>query len=178
MQIQYTAKQSALQPRLAEANINPDSFLATDYLNHFNEIVMLLEMVPDMPELLEDAADWHPKTYIQHFEDSGFQGKALAIEAYQMAPKAIRAPFDKICRDLDKLIISTLKGLGAVNIAERGMSPEAQMLIRGRVEQIQAMLMDLNKVIHAQLDRAVAIIEPEQVEDSAQTQEDIDKLFD
>jgi len=178
MQIQYTAKQSALQPRLAEANINPDSFLATDYLNHYNEIVMLLEMVPDMPELLEDTADWHPKSYVQHFEESGFQGKALAIEAYNLAPKAVRAPFDKICGDLDTLILSTLNGLAAVNIAERGMSVEAQMLIRGRVENIQAMLMELNKVIHGQLDHAAAVVEPEQAEDSAQTQEDIDKLFD
>lgn len=36
--------------RLRVANINPRTGLATDYLNHFNEAVMLLEMVPDMPE--------------------------------------------------------------------------------------------------------------------------------
>ena len=40
--------------RLRAANINPHTGLATDYLNHFNEAVMLLEMVPDMPECAED----------------------------------------------------------------------------------------------------------------------------
>ena len=39
---------------LSAANINPRTGLATDYLNHFNEAVMLLEMVPDMPECAED----------------------------------------------------------------------------------------------------------------------------
>src|SRR3546814_1723486 len=31
-------------------NINQNTLLATDYLNHFNEIIMLLEMLPSMPE--------------------------------------------------------------------------------------------------------------------------------
>lgn len=178
MQIQYTAEQSALQPKLAAANINPDSFLATDYLNHFNEIVMLLEMVPDMPELAEDCADWAPKSYPKHFEDSGFQAKTLAIEAYHMAPKVVRSVFDRICRELDTLILSTLNGLASVNAAERGVSPDAQRLIRGRVEMIQEMLMKLNKVIHGQIDRPKEPVVPDHPEESAQTQEDIDKLFD
>src|SRR5262249_13363385 len=44
---------------LRAANINPRTGLATDYLNHFNEAVMLLEMVPDMPECAEDFLHWH-----------------------------------------------------------------------------------------------------------------------
>ena len=39
-------------------NINETSLLATDYLNHFNEIIMLLDMIPSMPECLEDARGW------------------------------------------------------------------------------------------------------------------------
>ena len=48
-------------------NINQNTLLATDYLNHFNEIIMLLEMVPSMPECYEDAAGWRPKSYAEHF---------------------------------------------------------------------------------------------------------------
>ncbi len=43
---------------------------ATDYLNHFNEIVMTLEMIPDMSELLEEAQTWLPKGYREHLGDS------------------------------------------------------------------------------------------------------------
>src|SRR3546814_7715400 len=51
-------------------NINQNTLLATDYLNHFNEIIMLLEMVPSMPECYRDAVEWRPKSYAQHFRDS------------------------------------------------------------------------------------------------------------
>ena len=177
MQIEYTAEQAAIQPRLASANINPESFLATDYLNHFNEIVMLLEMIPDMPELAEDAADWAPKGYAQHFLDSGFQAKELAVEAYELAPAIIRTQFEKICAELDKLIQGTLAGMAAVNVAERGFTPAAQELIRARVEAIQGLLMKLNQVIHGKIESELELPEVP-ADDSAQTQADIDKLFD
>jgi len=35
--------------RLAEANIHPATGLATDYLNHFNEAIMMLELSDDIP---------------------------------------------------------------------------------------------------------------------------------
>ena len=53
--------------QLRAANINPRSGLATDYLNHFNEAIMLLEMVPDMPECAEDFLTWTPLSYAEHF---------------------------------------------------------------------------------------------------------------
>lgn len=182
MQIEYTAEQAAIQPRLAAANINAETFLATDYLNHYNEIVMLLEMIPDMPELAEDASDWAPKSYPQHFLDSGFQAKELAVQAYELAPSLIRAQFEKICVELDKLIQGTLAGMAAVNVAERGFTPAAQTLIRTRVDAIQGLLMKLNQVIHGKLEGDIELPEaPDELtlhDESAQTQADIDKLFD
>ncbi len=71
------------------ANINPRTGLATDYLNHFNEAVMLLEMVPDMPECAEDFLSWSPLSYAEHFWASNFKARDLAIEAYE-----IRRPQD------------------------------------------------------------------------------------
>ena len=81
---------------LRAANINPRTGLATDYLNHFNEAIMLLEMVPDMPECAEDFLAWHPLSYAEHFTASKFKARDLAIEAYDSADAAIRAEFDHI----------------------------------------------------------------------------------
>jgi len=182
MTIIYNDAQLALQGRLEAANINPVSFLATDYLNHYNEIVMLLEMLPDMPELLEDCDDWAPKSYPQHFEDSGFTGKALAIEAYGIAPDVIRIPFEHTCEELDKLIMGTIAGLHKVGAAERGLTGAARQLISGRVQQVQEMLMTLNQLIHGKLEGVKmptkAAIMDHAEEEAAQTQADIDKLFD
>jgi hypothetical protein len=87
--------------QLRAANINPRTGLATDYLNHFNEAIMLLEMVPDMPECAEDFLGWHPLSYAEHFTASHFKGRDLAISAYNSAVHR-RAEFDNIQRhDLD-----------------------------------------------------------------------------
>ena len=77
--------------RLQGININPVTLLATDYLNHFNEVIMLIEMVADMPDMIEDVLAWEPKSYSQHFADSGFKDKNLAIEAYGAAPEDLKA---------------------------------------------------------------------------------------
>jgi hypothetical protein len=52
--------EGALLHRLQGSNVNPLTLLATDYLNHFNEIVMIFGIVGDCPECLEDAAAWQP----------------------------------------------------------------------------------------------------------------------
>jgi hypothetical protein len=81
---------------LRAANINPRTGLATDYLNHFNEAVMLLEMVPDIPECAEDFLEWSPLTYPDHFTHTNFKARDLAIEAYELADPKIRAQFDNL----------------------------------------------------------------------------------
>src|SRR6202171_5473202 len=82
--------------QLRAANINPRTGLATDYLNHFNEAIMLLEMIPDMPECFEDFLSWHPLSYAEHFTASHFKARDLAIEAYNSADAGTRAEFDNI----------------------------------------------------------------------------------
>ena len=83
-----------LAVRVRGKNINEKTLLATDYLNHFNEIIMLLEMVPGTPEFLADCKDWAPKTYAEHFRDSAFAEKELAVLAYEHAPPPFRRRFD------------------------------------------------------------------------------------
>lgn len=90
------ADRSARAAALLAANINPRTGLATDYLNHFNEAVMLLEMVPDMPECAEDFLGWQPLSYAEHFTASNFKARDLAIEAYNTADVRIRKEFDNI----------------------------------------------------------------------------------
>jgi hypothetical protein len=89
---------------LRAANINPRTGLATDYLNHFNEAVMLLEMIPDMPECADDFLGWQPLTYREHFTASNFKARDLAIEAYDSADTAIRAEFDNITTALTSIL--------------------------------------------------------------------------
>src|SRR6202023_2434077 len=88
--------ESARAALLRAANINPRTGLATDYLNHFNEAIMLLEMIPDIPECAEDFLAWTPLSYADHFTASNFKARDLAISAYDSADAGIRAAFDNI----------------------------------------------------------------------------------
>jgi hypothetical protein len=89
---------------LRAANINPRTGLATDYLNHFNEAIMLLEMIPDMPECTEDFLTWTPLSYAEHFWASNFKARDLAIEAYELADPNIRAEFDNIANTMTSIL--------------------------------------------------------------------------
>lgn len=90
--------------QLAAANINPRTGLATDYLNHFNEAIMLLEMIPDMPECAEDFLSWKPLSYAEHFIVSNFKARELAIEAYDSAHPSIRGEFDAIAATMTSIL--------------------------------------------------------------------------
>ena len=51
-----------MRTRIAGANINEQSLLATDYLNHLNEVAMILKMLPDMLDFVEDVKSWSIKS--------------------------------------------------------------------------------------------------------------------
>src|SRR6266478_7974387 len=89
---------------LRAANINPRTGLATDYLNHFNEAIMLLEMIPDMPECAEDFLEWQPLSYGEHFTASHFKARELAIEAYESADANVRAEFDNVTSAMTSIL--------------------------------------------------------------------------
>jgi len=91
---------------LKAANINPTTGLATDYLNHFNEAIMLLEMIPAMPECAGDFLSWQPLTYAEHFVASNFKGRDLAISAYNEAADDIRIPFDEVCETMTSILLA------------------------------------------------------------------------
>jgi hypothetical protein len=90
--------------KLRAANINPQTGLATDYLNHFNEAIMLLEMIPDIPECAEDFLAWSPLSYAEHFWASNFKARDLAIEAYEAADPTIRAEFDHVTGTMTSIL--------------------------------------------------------------------------
>jgi hypothetical protein len=97
-------KDEARVAQLRAANINPRTGLATDYLNHFNEAIMLLEMVPDMPDCAEDFLLWYPLSYREHFMASNFKARDLAIDAYDSADEHIRTEFDNITSAMTSIL--------------------------------------------------------------------------
>src|SRR3954447_21763145 len=89
----HPAAATALRPQASGSglpNINPVTGLSTDYLNHFTEALMALEMAADIPECLDDLKSWRPKTYRQHFAASNFKNRTAVIDLYAAADRALR----------------------------------------------------------------------------------------
>jgi len=135
-----------MRARVQGTNISPDTLLATDYLNHFNEIVMMLDMVPDMPDLVEDCAEWQPKSYSQHFADSMFRDKDLAIEAYAHCPPCFREPFDATIAQMDALALNTVDGM-QVALAE-GSTEAVAVQARSASRALQRLMDMASAIIH------------------------------
>ena len=110
-----TDPDEARAARLRAANINPRTGLATDYLNHFNEAIMLLEMIPDLPECAEEFLAWQPLSYREHFMASHFKTRELAIEAYESADSAIRTEFDDITTTMTSILTAVSTAMREVN---------------------------------------------------------------
>jgi hypothetical protein len=102
----------ALDPaRLDGTNINPATGLATDFLNHFNEAIMLLEMLPMAPNCKDDLLAWRPMSYAEHFAASNFKHRDLAIAAYEHADPLFRGQLDEISGQMNQILTETHDGL-------------------------------------------------------------------
>jgi hypothetical protein len=157
-----TKRLAWLRAQLPDTNINPTTFLATDYLNHFNEFVMMLELAADAPEMLEFAQKWEPKSYRAHFEDSAFPAKEFAIEAYELAPKSSRRIFDCTINELN-------------NMANNALAAVGQAVDSGNHDFIAMTTQDRSREMRELMDVASAIINGKS---DASSQQEIDAVFD
>jgi hypothetical protein len=97
--------------RLDGTNINRVTLLATDFLNHFNEAIMLLEMLPMAPDCKDDFLAWRPMGYPEHFAASNFKHRDLAIAAYEVADPLYRGQLDRIADQMTLILTETSNGL-------------------------------------------------------------------
>jgi len=109
-----TAMVGHFRSHIPGTNINESTLLASDYLNHFHELVMLLEALSSEPQgFADDLLSWRPLTYEEHFSQSGFRDKNLAIAAYRRAPSKVRARFDEAVARLHGEALTLVGHVGA-----------------------------------------------------------------
>lgn len=177
------ALRQRLRPSLANANINPDTFLATDYLNHFNEAVMILELVPSDIGMLDDLGAWAPRSYAEHFRLSNFTGRELACQAYDVAPDRYRVPFDLTVRTATSRIRRASSHIR--QLAESGANPhKLEVEVTDATAAIRRLISIAGAIVNGQIvslrGTEAETTAPEVAHDDANTmsQEDVDKLFD
>ncbi len=113
-----TADAVSLESR-AMALVNPASGLANDFLNVYNEILMLIELLPTMPELADDIAAWRPASYRAYFMQSPLPGSRDALAVYARLDPGFRAVFEANVERLAECSV------GAVDAISRAVSTGA-----------------------------------------------------
>ena len=128
------------QKLAGEANLDDKTLLATDYLNHFNEVVMLLQMVPDKPEIMVEAKAWRLLSYTKHFAHSSFSAREIAIAAYDHVLGRYKTPFEQTVGQLGSLIAYAIEKLdGAIAARE----PQRLRILAAESAQNIQRLMDV-----------------------------------
>ena len=155
---------SALETR-ALALVNPKSGIANDYLNLFNEIIMLVENLPAMPELSADILSWHLVSYRQYFASSSLPGRAIALEAYDRLKPDVRKAFEDI----------------SVEIASLAASAGEQIRIHGDKENTRDIVAQLcaetSAAMMACLKQATHIVNFGQIQQFDDPQERVERLM-
>ncbi|MCL2474261.1 MAG: hypothetical protein FWF23_05130 [Alphaproteobacteria bacterium] len=147
--------------KIEGTNIDPVSFLSTDYFNTFNSVIMLIDMLKDDHTLLEEIENWEFLTYLEHFQQSTLDFAPLAIELYDYAPKDTRDALEKTAYKLKEMIESVPDIMRQKLDAETDTN-EFTYAASLLAEQIKSLIETGNSIIH---------------KNTLAVQDEIDKLF-
>ena len=156
----------ALQRR-ANALMNPQTHLAIDYVNTFNEIVMLIEHLPDMPELIHNIKAWEPSSYTDYFSHSPLPDCADVLRAFSKVDNRLRDDFEHIIAELSALADGSVKKVSHCATRPSECSKVCLTLI----------CTQSTKNLRATLQRARQLINPTAANDERSEQERIDAFF-
>ena len=126
---------SPAQSHRGGPNINPETGLSTDYLNHFAEAIMVLEMLSAIPECLDELRAWQPKTYAEHFAASRFTNRDAIIDAYRNADPTLRQALDRA----SGLLNATVGRARQLMLQHIG-TPEAEAIVRRALEHLRPLI--------------------------------------
>lgn len=113
----------ALEERAA-ALVNPASGIANDYLNHFNEILLLIENLPTLlPEMLDELLEWKPVTYREYFAKSLLPGSARALQIYDGLDDGFRREFESIIDGVNAMAVASVEVIRAHRTPDGELDP-------------------------------------------------------
>lgn len=124
-------------------NINPDTGLSTDYLNHFAEVLMALELAPEAPDCVSDLMAWRPKSYAEHFAGSRLRHRDAVLDAHRAADPELRQALDRAAEALNRSLIEARQ-----QVLTQLSSPAAEALARRTVDGLRPQLLRVAALIN------------------------------
>jgi hypothetical protein len=140
-----------MEEQLRQANhlVNPSSGIANDFLNQYNEILLLVENLPILlPEMIEELLAWKSRTYEEYFQTSPLMGGHLAIEIYQALDGAFRETFET---QIAKINVLARKAIIVIGNQLRGA---AEM----RAEDVEVFCEEIATKLRAEIEKAADLV--------------------
>lgn len=129
--------------------VNPSSGIANDFLNQYNEVLLLVENLPVLlPEMVEDLLAWKRKSYEEYFATSPLPGGDIAIRVYNKLDSAFKSKFEKQVERINKV---AEKAIAA--IAERERASEEL-----NAEDIEAFCEQISKKLREEIEKAAKLV--------------------
>lgn len=118
------AQQIYSPPAVPRDGLVAGATLSTDYLNRYGEALMLIEMAPMDPSVVDDLRSWKPVSYHDHFSHSALRCADGALAAFASLSRTQAGAFESLCGAMNRLIETVVIVLG-----EMGTQSDAMMVI-------------------------------------------------
>jgi hypothetical protein len=79
-----------------------------DYLNHFQQIATMIELLDRLPEIAGDIRDWRPQTHAGHLAEAPRGENDEILRAYGELSPLMQRAFQAVVAGLDKLADSAV----------------------------------------------------------------------
>ncbi|HEY8564055.1 MAG TPA: hypothetical protein VIL65_01040 [Beijerinckiaceae bacterium] len=116
--------------------------LSNDYLNHYSEALMLIELAAFDEAVVEDLGAWAPLTYPAYFAASPLRRAKAALAAYEALAPEPRAAFEELTWAMDTLVRFAILALRQPTEAESAamVAAETGPTLRRLIERAAAFL--------------------------------------
>ncbi len=130
--------------------VNPSSGIANDFLNQYNEVLLLVENLPVLlPEMVAELLSWKKKTYEEYFEASPLPGGDIAIKIYKVLNKDFRKRFEAIIGRINKISDTAIDVIGK-RYLENNCDLDA--------EDVEAFCTDISKKLRNEIENASRLV--------------------
>lgn len=109
----------------AAALVNPKSGIANDYLNHFNEVFLMIENLPVLlPEMVDELMEWKPVSYTDYFKNSPLPAGAETLKIYEALDPSFRSDFEAMIELLDRIVLSSVELISSHRLPDGSIEPD------------------------------------------------------
>ena len=151
---------SAIRKPAGVAETSKVQRLSTDFLNRYNEALMLIELAADDSSAIDDLKNWRGLGYREHFEVSALRCAASALAAYDAVVPARRAGFEELCRTMARLVVTA-----TALLAEKRAGLEPQMIVSITGEALRRQIGRATQFINANGTLDIGSIESRALQD-------------